>query len=653
MREPRLRPPAPTYSRLKLAALITAYIALAEYVDPRPFHSTGLARFLYVALVLEVARQLIVGRLETDMAAVKRGATIREWWDGIRARLTADARWRFRRSITIAGAIYLFGWLLDQLTTRCEGALQCALLAPRLALENLPQALQIALYIAIGLLQLFAMFYAMTKVGFVKIVMPGTIDVTFDDVYGQDGARDKVREQVQLLEDDEAVARAGGYMPKGILLYGPPGTGKTMLAKAAAAYSTKPLILVPPGGFASTFVGINFLKVWSLFRMVRKLARRHGGVIVFIDEIDSLGNRGEGVEEARPLTFDGCIPFQMEPAPIIVGGGNGMNMGTLEAFLSAMDGMDEPRGLINRLLVFLGFKPLPAPPYKYLMMGATNRLAALDPALLRAGRFGRKIHVPRPKLEGRLKTYQGYLGKVSHSLTDDQTEWAARNHADGTGAEIKDIVNEALLVTFRDERETQGVVEFDDLMKAMLWVKFGESDGQFEREENRWAVAVHEAGHAVAFHHLAKDDLRIWFTTVEQHGRTGGMVAPTSLTDDWIFGRSKLLAQIQISLASRVAETLILGEATNGHAGDGQAATARAEQMVRNGLVKGQIGIYSEDHDSWRILVENVLAEALNLTDQLLDRKRDQIEAVARLLVEKGTVPGDEIHSLIDSMEAA
>jgi ATP-dependent Zn protease len=327
-------------------------------------------------------------------------------------------------------------------------------------------------------------------------------------------------------------------------------------------------------------------------------------------------------------------------------------MGTLEAFLSAMDGMDEPRGLLNRVLVFAGFKPLRPYDYKYVMMGATNMVERLDPALLRAGRFGRKIHVTFPKIDGRLKTYEGYASKVQNDLVPENLEWAARNHARGTGAEIKDIVNESLLITFRDDREDPGVVHFADLMRAMLWVKFGESEGPFDREEARWNVAVHEAGHAVAFHLLNRKRQSIWFASIEQRGETGGMVAPTPLYEDWLMTRSELLADVQISLASRVAEDLLIGETTNGHGGDGQAATDRAQAMVAYGHAK-QIGVYATDAREVKRQTEDILREALDACRELLSARKDDIEAVARLLHERGTLPGDEIHQLLDERAAA
>jgi ATP-dependent Zn protease len=526
-------------------------------------------------------------------------------------------------------------------------------LAPRMAIENLPMFIQFAVMVSLTLFQLGIMFYAMVKVGSYKIVMPGTVGVSFDDVWGQDDAVRKVKEQVALLEDSDDIEAAGGYMPKGLLLYGPPGTGKTYLAKAAANYSSKPLILVPPGAFQATFVGINLLKVWTLFRTIRKLARRYGGVIVFIDEIDSLGSRGGAVEgQDRPAVCHapGCVPFARraeggEPLKIVVDGGGG-GMGTLEAFLSAMDGMEEPRGLLNRILVFLGFKPLQPYEYKYVMMGATNMMNRLDPALLRAGRFGRKIHVTYPKVEGRQRTYEGYLGRVTNDLTPANVEWAARNHARGTGAEIQDIVNEALLVSFRDDRDDPGIIRFPDLVHAMVWTKFGEGEGQFEREDARWKVAVHEAGHAVAFHLLSSHRQAIWFASIEQRGDTGGMVVPTPLQEDWILTRDELLADIQVALASRVAEEMLLGTTTNGHGGDGMSATSDAMKMVNYGQAEN-IGAWPADTKELRRQTEGILSEALTSCRALLSTHDDDILAVAELLRDRGTVTGDEIAAVL------
>lgn len=650
-----LRPPKPFFERIKIPLLVLAYIGVSEWADPFPFYVSLPARVAVLILILFILREFHHARLEVDSEWADRSARM-----GVRIKQHTDRvpqkTWlKIQRVVIWVFAAYVFGGMLNTLTDRCDSAVQCAVLAPKLAVENLPTFLQFAIMVTLTLFQLGIMFYAMVKVGSYKVVMPGTVGVTFDDVWGQDEAKAKVLEQVKLLDDSDAVEKSGGFMPKGLLLYGPPGTGKTYLAKAAANYSSKPLILVPPGAFQATFVGINLLKVWMLFKHVRKLARRYGGVIVFIDEIDSLGNRGGQVDQGvRPAREPGCVPFgschvdSNDPARVIMTGMN--QMGTLEAFLAAMDGMEEPRGLLNRFLVFTGFKPLRPPDYKYLMMGATNMMERLDPALLRAGRFGRKIHVTFPKMEGRLKTYEGYLGKVNNDLLPEHVEWAARNHQGGTGAEIKDIVNEALLITYRDDREDSGVVHHADLMRAMIWVKFGESDGPFEREDGRWKVAVHEAGHAVAFHHLNGHRQKIWFGSIEQRGSTGGMIAPTPLRDDWLLTRSELLADIQVSLASRVAEELVFNEMTNGHGGDGHAATTRARQMVRYGHTDW-IGTYDRDSKEMETKVEEVLHEALYACRKLFEPRKSELEAVAKLLYDRGTVSGDDIHALLEEGE--
>jgi cell division protease FtsH len=642
---PGMRPPKPFFERVKIPFLLVAYITLQEWASPLPFYVTTSARVAAIVVVLFVIREFHHARLEVDPdwagRTVEANARVKSWTDTV-----SKQTWlKLQRLLVWLVSLYAFGMLLNAMTARCSSPTQCVVLAPRMAVENLPQFIQFAIMMTFALAQLAVMFWAMVKVGSYKVVMPGTVKTTFDDVWGQDEAKQKVMEQVALLESSDAIEAAGGYMPKGLLLYGPPGTGKTYLAKASANYSSKPLILVPPGAFQATFVGINLLKVWALFREIRKLARRYGGVIVFIDEIDSLGSRGGSVSEAAPPPqAHGCVRhLEPKPRPIVVDGAGG-GMGTLEAFLSAMDGMEEPRGFLNRLIVFAGFRPLKPYDYKYLMMAATNMPERLDPALLRAGRFGRKIHVSYPKASGRLKTYEGYLGKVSHDLTGDQIGWAARNHTRGTGAEIQDIVNEAVLVTFRDERETPGVVHFDDLVHAMVWVGFGEGEGPFEREQARWLVAVHEAGHAVAFHHLCAERQRIWFASIERRGDTGGMVVPTPLDEDWLETRSEMLADIQVGLASRVAEQLFFGETTNGNAGDGQQATETAQKMVRVGQAGDQIGMYDRDD---RRRTERILGEALEACTALLSEHRDDVEAVAKLLCEKGTVSGDQIHALL------
>lgn len=646
----KLRPPLPTFERTKRALFLLGLAFALEYADPLPFLKSPGAWLIYAMLVFEVVKQFLRFKLETSEESVARAEAYKQGWQTKRDRLDENVRYRIRRFIIIVAGLWVYGQVISLFTDRCEGGFQCALLSVNLFIEQMPTILQIMLGVAFGLLQMGAMFYAMTKVGFLKVIPPGTVETTFDDIYGQDRARDRVKEQVALLDNDDAITAAGGYMPKGVLLTGPPGTGKTMLAKAAANASTKPLILIPPGGFASTFIGINFLKVHSLGRTIRKLSKRHGGVIVFFDEIDSLGNRGGEVEGTEPWFTqreDGCTNSEPEYHPVIVTGGGGMNMGTLESFLAMMDGMEEPRGLVNKLLSLAGFKPLPPPKVRPFYLGATNRPSVVDPALKRAGRFGREIRVDFPKYEGRLATYEGYLGRVSHGLTPENVEWLARNHHRGTGAEIQDIVNEALLLSFR-KGEVAGVPSFDDFTTAMLQKRFGESTGVFENEKNIYAVAVHEAGHAVMMHALRRHKAKIWFASVEQRGGNGGMVAFSPLHDDWLETRGDMVASLAVSLGSRVAERLVLGQYSNGHGGDGRACTALAEKMVTLGHGTQLSASRDREPEQFHFEREALLAEGYDLASSVLREQHAALSVLADRLVEQPTLLGDEVHQLLE-----
>jgi ATP-dependent Zn protease len=304
--------------------------------------------------------------------------------------------------------------------------------------------------------------------------------------------------------------------------------------------------------------------------------------------------------------------------------------------------------LVNKLLALAGFKPLPPPKVRPFYLGATNRPSVVDPALKRAGRFGREIRVDFPKYEGRLATYEGYLGKVAHDLTPENVAWLARNHYRGTGAEIQDIVNEALLITFR--HGGGGNPSFNDFTTAMLWKRFGESEGTFENPDNVRSVAVHEAGHALVMHKLRRHKERIWFASIEQRGRTGGMVARSPLDDDWKEQRSDMLASVAVSLASRVAEQRINGQPSNGHAGDGPAATATASRMVMLGHGQ-QLSFSSErDPEAFHEEREAILREAYELADGIITEHEAALSALADKLVETPTLLGDDVHALLEGM---
>ena len=302
--------------------------------------------------------------------------------------------------------------------------------------------------------------------GGIETYYPDDIDTRFDDVWGQDPVEEKVRENLIFLENPEAIEDRGGYTPGGILLYGPPGTGKTLLAEAAAGETGKPFVFVDPGAFINMFMGVGIIKVRSLFRKLRKLALRYGGVVVFFDEADSLGNRGVRPRRAASASNTvSHVPRRRhrhrigDPVPVgaarstrcgarrstpprgrrpsrsvMMMGGGGGGMGTLQALLAELSGLKKPRGFFNRTVrKALGMRPKPPPRYRILVMMASNMPEALDDAMLRPGRIDRIYKVGYPTKEGRIRTYEGYLAKVRHCLTADDIDKLATMTPYATG----------------------------------------------------------------------------------------------------------------------------------------------------------------------------------------------------------------------------
>ncbi|HEY6314805.1 MAG TPA: AAA family ATPase, partial [Streptosporangiaceae bacterium] len=378
---------------------------------------------------------------------------------------------------------------------------------PELIWHVLPYVLQVMFTLLFVVLQFGALFWFMSRGG-VDVYYPDDIKTRFSDVWGQDHVLERVKENIIFLENPEIVEEKGGYVPGGLLLWGPPGTGKTLMAEAVAGETGKPYVFVDPGAFINMFMGVGILKVKSLFRKLRRLALRYGGVIVFFDEADSLGNRGQlaqggglgGPGRAMPAPFAhaGCHGFSYlstdtqwrltrhameseitdEPdtrrnKQIMGGmmGGGGGGMGTLQALLTELSGLKKPRGLVNRYVrrVF-GMRPKPPPKYRILVMMATNMPSALDEALLRPGRIDRIYKVGYPSKAGRIRTYEGYFAKVRHELTGENLDKLATITPYATGATIKDLVNESLITAIRNGRD---VITWPDVIKAKQLKELG------------------------------------------------------------------------------------------------------------------------------------------------------------------------------------
>lgn len=554
-----------------------------------------------------------------------------------------------------------------------------------------PFILQLAFAFFFVILQFVGLFWFLSRGG-IDVHMPDDIDTRFTDVKGQDAALTQLKETLVFLEDPDAIESRGGYVPGGVLLWGPPGTGKTLMAQAIAGETGKPFVAVEPAAFINMFMGVGALKVKGLYRKLRRLAMRYGGVIVFFDEADSLGSRGTGVATgfeavAGPWTVApacnglayvspvsrnavfasasaGAVPGGHREQVLMggmMGGGGG---GTLQALLSEMSGLTKPRGIGNRIRKLLGMKPKPPPKYRILHIFATNMPDALDPAMLRPGRVDRQYKVGYPQKGGRDATFRYYLALVNHELTDEQIDKLATITPYFSGAAIKDIVNEGLVIAIRDGRET---VTYQDVVKAKQLKQHGLPDDHEYIERERHSVAVHEACHAVVAYRLRRH-MTIDMATIERRGDVGGFVASIPPEDQFVQWRSEREIDVMTALASLAGERLFFdGDHSMGVGGDMNAATAMTTQAhayyamgdtiaARSVTLAALRGAQPLETGADRGLfdtefgrsVEHSLRELYDRTVELLEANRAEVLAVAHALEVHKTLTGEDIAAIID-----
>jgi cell division protease FtsH len=614
-------------------------------------------------------------------------------------KINPHVRYRLGRIGRLLVFFWIFGAILASFISQPGdqvNALEAWFRLPGLIKQSVGQLVYFAFLISFGILQFVGIFWFMSRGG-VEVYMPDDMDTRFSDVKGQDSVLERVKENIIFLEDPEAIEKRGGYVPGGLLLWGPPGTGKTLMAQAVAGETAKPFVFVEPGAFINMFMGVGILKVKSLYRKLRKLATRYGGVIVFIDEADSLGNRGNVGPQGGWATNPAVTPWTnalacngmaymseagrnsvFEAAPMgggqvnrIVMGGMGMGgggMGTLQALLSEMDGLKKPRGLTNRLRRLLGMKPKPPPRYRILHIFATNQPHVLDEAMLRPGRIDRKFKVGYPQLEGRVATYRYYFDKVKHDLGDEEITTLATITPYAGGADMKDIVNESLVVAIRDGRDR---VSWTDVVKAKHIKQHGLPDDHDYIERERHSVAVHEACHAVAAYHLQKY-LAIDVATIERRGGLGGFVSSIPIEDQFVSWRSETEVDIITSLASLAGERLFFeGDHSTGVGGDMRAATAMTTTMLayyamgdsiasrsvtlatlRGAAQPAETGADRALFDSeFGKSVETKLKELYDRAMALLEEHRNDVLTVAHALETYKTITGDDVEAIIEGRE--
>jgi cell division protease FtsH len=565
---------------------------------------------------------------------------------------------------------------------------------PALIWRALPFIVQIVLIVSLGILQFVAIFWFMSRGG-VETYYPDDIKTRFADVWGQDHVLNRVRENIVFLERPHEIESRGGYVPGGILLWGPPGTGKTLMAEAVAGETGKPYVFVDPGAFINMFFGVGILKVKSLFRKLRKLALRYGGVIVFFDEADSLGNRGALTGgQAFPRTTvsrfgaPGCHGFSYlspeaqtmlmhdlaGPQDRVIPAGAGMNgmmggggMGTLQALLTELSGLKKPRGFVNRVVRrTLGMRPKPPPKYRILVMMATNMPESLDEALLRPGRIDRIYKVGYPSKAGRIRTYEGYFAKVRHALTPEDLDQLATITPYATGATMKDLVNESLVTAIRDGRE---VITWPDVVKAKHLKELGPPEDVEYIERERHAVAIHEASHAVAAYYHRKH-FNIDIATIEKGSDYLGMVKSIPPEDQFNRWRSEFQSDIYVSLASLAGERMFFeGDSTRGVSGDLESATRVAtlmESMYGMGSTVSSVATARQfdtgtpgggmplGRDTIEVgrarladRVEDNLTRMLEETRQILEEHRREVLILSHALETYKTLSGEDVTAVL------
>ncbi len=454
--------------------------------------------------------------------------------------------------------------------------------------------------------------------GFAKLdkknIKANEVNVKFSDVIGIDEAKDECWEVVQLIQDHVRLKKIGGRILRGILMMGPPGCGKTYLAKAIATEAGLPFLSMAASEFNEVFVGVGSSRMRQLFKKAQRLAYGFGGCIVFVDELDAIGHR---------RVFNQF------------GGAETNN--TQNQLLVEMDGLS---GRQENIIV----------------IGATNANEdVLDPALLRPGRFDRKVYIRKPSLEGREALFKYYLGKVKYEKSID-CKRLARKAIDKSPADIENVVKESALIATRNKRDA---VTIKDLSEAIERIELGMKQKLSVNDREREMTAYHETGHLIVTYLLhPRDD--VFKASIIPRKSSLGVVHPTPMEEWHNRDRETLMADIKICLAGYVAEKLKYGTTTTGVTSDFRQAMNLAHTMVWMlgmgplGLV-GDYTIYREDRamllsEEIKLKlnedVDKILKSCMAEVEALLTKEKELFDRFARELMAKQELDYDEIEAI-------
>jgi len=517
--------------------------------------------------------------------------------------------------------------------------------AMSVVVSGVPYLLRLVFVVALILGQFAAMFWFLGKTRQYTI-MPGAEGVSFKDYRGQPELLEQARQVVKLLRGVKVFEQAGGEPLNGLLFEGPPGTGKTWLAQAISTEAGVPFIYLDASSLQSMFMGIAPLKVGNLYRKARKAARQYGACVIFIDEIDAIGSRS-GVAEVG----GGVRSYDPDRLPIMMGGmGNGGGA-MLSTLLSEMSGVNLEHGWLARkkkwfYKTFLRRNP-PKPQKRVLTIGATNRIHALDPALLRPGRFDKKIRIDAPDMEGRRDILAYYLSKVSHDDTVDPLILASETPY-YTPADLKYLLNEALRYALFDGRTH---VTARDIRLAQPEHEMGiRNPIKNLSPEAKRRLAAHEAGHAIAIR-LFRPTYRISRITIVRQGFAFGHVSsfPAHEEYDYLSSYEQLFNHLRVAVAGKAGEMEFcgIGEQTLGVGGDFMGIRSILARMADAGMF-GAIGDGSAPTQEMREGMEEAFRLVLDEVRMAFRLQRDMAEALIQVLTIKNEMLADEVEAFFD-----
>ncbi len=505
-----------------------------------------------------------------------------------------------------------------------------------------PTAWQVALNIASLLLQLlFAMLFMIIQ--FVALfwflargrtywILPGETGSNWDDYRGNPEIVENAKRIVTLLKGVKEFKEMGGEAIRGLLLCGPPGTGKSYLAQVIANEAQVPFAYASAPSFQNMFFGVGNLKVMNLYRKSRKLAKVYGASIIFIDEIDAIGMSRQSGGGGGAL--GGMFGL----------GGSGL----LNELLLQMDPPNIDNSWIAKLLRSLGLRRKQAERPAVLTVGATNLPDVLDQALLRPGRFDRKLWVDSPDYDGRVDVFQYYLQKVKRDSTLTP-ERAALDTVGYSPAQIKHIVNESVVIAHQRGAQLSSYEDFRAAMETYEWGLKQPLRSMSDDEKRN--VAYHESGHAVA-QYLLKPHERVWKVTIIRRGGALGLAATKPTQERYNRSDSEILAEIQVCLAARAVEEEFLGKKLNGVTSDLKQATELA------GAYLGAVGM-GDELFSWlsigsvpdglkslRPKINDLLKEQMENVKTLVKEHSEFVHSIAEELLKRGDLTGEEIDDI-------